>query len=513
MASDTHRHRTKTTRKRSTVIPENPWENAHEVQLPESVGILQIVGIESPTHTAFGRVIRRVQQHDESKDETTTVTALDIVQWMLKEIHRHRKNLTSQENDYKNYDMTAEDLLELGAGWILYGPQEGLQKEGVKHSKKAKRKRLFLQDAQSTKPTCQDTIRLHFLPGRFPAADSVSWICGVADQTNTQFSKLPYAIVDYNLEIGYVVVNKPPGLPSHATVDNGVENVLYQLEQANSLLLPTKPSLPQRLDTETSGLMLVATRPAFASYMGRLLQQKSSATATEPNVTMKNSIRKQYRCLVRVQDTKDRNNLLRQMEQHDHIITHYTDPTSTAPKTFVQEPMGSPWLKCMLRILEIGDCRYLKINNEDTTARISSEKNKTTTQQLQQVMEIKVELLTGRTHQIRGQFSALNLPLIGDPLYFGEKATKEVVNDQTLLGDKVNWNQTRNRTITNRDGIESEHATAKLGLQCCYLSLPSLHFTTSDKGKGERLIPKENGKCLEWELTTAWWTDQIYSSC
>jgi hypothetical protein len=213
-----------------------------------------------------------------------------------------------------------------------------------------------------------------FSPNRFPAAHAVTWhfppfaaVCQFREYTREEESPsprdaAPAVVVYYNFTAGFIVMHKPSGLPSHATVDNGVENVLYQLEHANPQCLlrrqdkDYKLSLPQRLDIETSGLLLlVATSSQFASYMGRLLQQKSTTDElrhyTEPAIT------KKYNCLVHIHDVHDRCNLLRLLEQSDGILVHYMDPDSTAPKTFVDDTKHSPpegWLNCVLRVLDVG---------------------------------------------------------------------------------------------------------------------------------------------------------------
>ncbi len=48
---------------------------------------------------------------------------------------------------------------------------------------------------------------------------------------STVHAKKPFAILDWNLNNGYAVIDKPCSIASHATVDNGVENALYQVQQ------------------------------------------------------------------------------------------------------------------------------------------------------------------------------------------------------------------------------------------------------------------------------------------
>ena len=43
---------------------------------------------------------------------------------------------------------------------------------------------------------------------------------------------------------------------------------------------------------------------------------------------------------------------------------------------------------------------------------------------------VSVELLTGRTHQIRAHFADINKPLVQDELYGGKKALKKIMNGE-----------------------------------------------------------------------------------
>ena len=45
------------------------------------------------------------------------------------------------------------------------------------------------------------------------------------------------------------------------------------------------------------------------------------------------------------------------------------------------------------------------------------------------ITELEVELITGRTHQIRGQFAALGCPLVGDVQYGGAVPSTSVKNN------------------------------------------------------------------------------------
>ena len=71
-------------------------------------------------------------------------------------------------------------------------------------------------------------VRVHLQPRRFPV-EGIDWRA---------------TIVHYDED--FLVVNKPAGIPVHATVDNQVENVLHQLHVA----LGDSLYVTQRLDTE-----------------------------------------------------------------------------------------------------------------------------------------------------------------------------------------------------------------------------------------------------------------------
>ena len=101
------------------------------------------------------------------------------------------------------------------------------------------------------------------------------------------------------------------------------------------------------------------------------------------------------------------------------------------------------------------------------------------------VVEIEVELLTGRTHQIRGQLSTEGFPLVGDVLYGGAAISSQP--------SKVN------RTGYSDGYMNSEH----LALQCCELHFPDPDYVLNKKGE-EVGVPSD--RMNRFRLDEAWWT-------
>jgi 23S rRNA-/tRNA-specific pseudouridylate synthase len=69
------------------------------------------------------------------------------------------------------------------------------------------------------------------------------------------------------------------------------------------------------------------------------------------------------------------------------------------------------------------------------------------------VVEVEVELMTGRSHQIRGQLSALGFPLCGDAMYGGLTSLNDTVRDQP-----------QDLREGHKDGYMNSE---QLALQCC----------------------------------------------
>lgn len=158
-----------------------------------------------------------------------------------------------------------------------------------------------------------------------------------------------------------LVLNKPSGVPSHATIDNFIENALTQTSLARNFPL----YITHRLDTLTSGLIVYAKKSSFAKSFNHQLQERK--------------ITKKYVALVESAQTIPAR------------LTHYMDPAPGTPKKLSDTPT-SEWQPCELEVLS-----QKKVDYETTW--------------------VKVNLLTGRTHQIRAQFAKLGAPVAGDTLY------------------------------------------------------------------------------------------------
>lgn len=169
----------------------------------------------------------------------------------------------------------------------------------------------------------------------------------------------------------FLVLNKPSGIPSHPSVDNVIEDSLTQ----TSLALKVPLFVTHRLDTLTSGLIVYAKKRSFVKSFNIQLIERT--------------IDKKYVALVE------------SVQLFPKTLTHYMDPVKGTPKKLSIKP-AEGWDICKLEILD--------------QKNISPE-----------LSWVKINLLTGRTHQIRAQMSFLQAPILGDLLYgaklpFREKA-------------------------------------------------------------------------------------------
>lgn len=146
----------------------------------------------------------------------------------------------------------------------------------------------------------------------------------------------------------FVVVNKPAGYPSHAGRPGQID---ARLLVAQTLSLDPEQLWPvHRLDSDVSGVWLIATSKAAAGRLGKRFES--------------GQVSKRYRAIV---------------------------PTPPWSEGAIEEPVDG--------------------KSAETRFRVSESRG--------EVSLVDIELVTGRTHQIRRHFEALGTPVIGDCLYGG----------------------------------------------------------------------------------------------
>ncbi len=172
---------------------------------------------------------------------------------------------------------------------------------------------------------------------------------------------------------GVIAINKPPGLPSQATMDQAVVHVIPHLEsylksrgdQRGPLILV------HRLDKETTGVILVAVGADRATWLTEQFRERR--------------VRKTYYAIC-------------------HGISKRDSFTETAPLTEIDRKTGN------VRAVHVGGrsaVTHFKVLSVNPSLKLS-------------LLECRPE--TGRSHQIRVHLDINGLPIVGDKRYGGKQA-------------------------------------------------------------------------------------------
>lgn len=206
-------------------------------------------------------------------------------------------------------------------------------------------------------------------PGRkVSETDAVSCDVPPPVAVEAQPEDIPLQILYEDDDLAVVV--KPCGMVVHPAAGNEdgtlVNALLFHLKNLSGIGGALRPGIVHRLDKDTSGLLLVAKNDATHAALSDALKART--------------IHKTYRAVAR---------------------GAFKEPTGV-----VEAPIGrSP--KDRKKMAIVPDGRYAR-----TEYRVL--------EPLRGATLVDVNLITGRTHQIRVHFASIGHPLLGDPLYGGK---------------------------------------------------------------------------------------------
>lgn len=297
-------------------------------------------------------------------------------------------------------------------------------------------------------------VRIHMVPKRFPVFYRVDW------------SKQVIAHAEE-----YIVMNKPSGLPVPPTVDNMRENILMGASKALEARAEDTFLITSRIDQATEGIVVLGKTPDFVRQFNGLIVNRS--------------VRKKYKAAVVVPSDPTMQNLSSLGGDLDHLLGDV--------KHNVRVKYRTPGLPFLTLVTDVEDSNSVECHMIIESAReLHDEVSQTIKQTFgiykdDRVYELQIDLITGRTHQIRCQLSALGYPIIGDTLY-GPLADEGL--RQALL-------ENPHLVVPHVDGKERllQEPPGPIALQAFCLQFGPDHNVFQDR----------IGDPVTFEIETAWW--------
>ncbi|CAJ1962446.1 unnamed protein product [Sphenostylis stenocarpa] len=264
-------------------------------------------------------------------------------------------------------------------------------------------------------------LRVHVHPKRFPRCYEIDWrsrIIAVAES--------------------YVVLDKPAGTSVGGTTDNIEESCATFATRALRMTAPLMTT--HQIDNCTEGCVVLARTKEYCSvFHGKIREKK---------------VKKLYLALA-------------SSPLPTGIITHYMRPINMAPR-LISEDFIKGWPICQL---EIQECRKIPWPTTAIQDKYCVEDCGWPSQDF--AYECKINLLTGRTHQIRAQFAACRAPLIGDSMYM-----PAVIADMSNPGlnpfgkykRDFSSESEKETAVVNWIAQHGKEPSVAIGLQACQIS-------------------------------------------
>ncbi|KAM0937094.1 hypothetical protein DsansV1_C26g0195541 [Dioscorea sansibarensis] len=221
-------------------------------------------------------------------------------------------------------------------------------------------------------------LRVHVHPKRFPRCYEVDWKSRIIAVTDS-----------------YVVLDKPAATSVGGTTDNIEESCATFTSRALGLETPLRTT--HQIDNCTEGCVVLAKTKEFCAIFHGMIREKL--------------VNKLYLGLAAAPVPLG-------------IISHYMRPVNIAPR-LVSKDFIEGWHLCQLEVLE---CKEVPWPSSDVESRYSIEDCGWPSRSV--AYECKINLLTGKTHQVRAQLAAIGAPLVGDSMYMpaaiSEKANPRI---------------------------------------------------------------------------------------
>jgi 23S rRNA pseudouridine1911/1915/1917 synthase len=211
----------------------------------------------------------------------------------------------------------------------------------------------------------------------------------------------------------YVVVHKPPWVLSHPNSVRWVEypSVVWALyhhfKEMPSIGNFIRAWLIHRLDRETDGLMIIVKTEKWLKHFQRLFHDKSKAATIEEKEKV--PLKKCYRAT---------SYILPQWEAFlQSISTPYMISMVVEPKIPFYEP--KLWITKIMHVKLLDTKGEWTHKTRDATLDAAKKRHAIdhTTLKQYNIVQVEMEILTWRTHQIRFHLSQHGLPIVGDYLY------------------------------------------------------------------------------------------------